>query len=252
VFVTSRSTTLIVNAFKGLEEKCIPYRHLLLDDKEFNKETEEDICKFLEAKFETIKKKRNIPNDPWPDDLHHLVSLATDPSPLFICAETLCQFVDDDTGREKPTDKLALWLEQCKSHTSQLNQIYALILYYVLFGSYKESEKPKPLNDKDRSQLLDVLSAIIVLATPLPAGCLTALLGIEKYDVNHWLNNLHAALNVPSDSKAPVQLRHKSFSDFLRGQEGTGMDSFHINAVEKHAMLASKCIDRMKRENGGL
>jgi hypothetical protein len=99
---------------------------------------------------------------------------------------------------------------------------------------------------------LDVLGAIIVLATPLPAGCLAALLGIEKYDVNHWLNNLHAVLNVPSDSKAPVRLRHKSFSDFLRGQEGTGMDSFRINAVEKHAMLASKCIDRMKRENGGL
>lgn len=43
VFVTSRSTTLIVNPFKGLKEKCILYRYLLLNNKEFDKEMKKDI-----------------------------------------------------------------------------------------------------------------------------------------------------------------------------------------------------------------
>jgi hypothetical protein len=47
-----------------------------------------------------------------------------------------------------------------------------------------------------------------------------------------------------------VRLLRKSFSDFLVGYEGTGTDSFRVNAVETHTMLASKCIQRMISDNG--
>jgi hypothetical protein len=144
-----------------------------------------------------------------------------------------------------------LWLDQADNNASQLNQIYTRVLNRLLFV-YKEGEEPKPISRRARSERLQILGAITILATPLPAAALAALLGMDPYDVNFSLRNLHAVLNIPSDPKAPVEMLHKSFSDFLLGQEGMGMDNFRVNAAEAHMMLASKCIDRMKRKDDGL
>jgi hypothetical protein len=160
---------------------------------------------------------------------------------LFIYAATLCRFVGDETGRKRPTKQLELWLKECASNASQLNQIYVPILRQVLLGTDKEGEKADALDSEDRSQLLQVLGSIILLATPLPARALVALLNIDEDDVNHWFRNLHAVLNVPSNPDAPMHILHKSFSDFLLGDEGTGIVSFRVNAAETHAILASKC-----------
>ena len=124
------------------------------------------------------------------------------------------------------------------------------ILRQVLLGSDEEGKNANPLDSEERSQLLQILGSIILLATPLPARGLAALLDIDEDDVNHWLRNLHAVLSVPSDPNAPVRLLHKSFSDFLLGHEGTGTASFRVNAAAIHATLASKCIQRMKSNNG--
>jgi hypothetical protein len=251
VFLTSRSAHPIVGVFKSLQNEHIAYRRLsLLDD--FSDETNADISAFLRERFAIIKADNEITEDPWPDpkDLDRLLTLATNPSPLFIYAATLCRFVDDGTGRENPTDQLKLWLEQCDSNASQLNQIYMPILHQVLFGSYKESEKPKPLSSRSRLQLLQILRSVILFATPLPARDLAALLKIHEGDVNHWLRNLHAVLKIPSDRNTPVEILHKSFSDFLLGQGGTRTDNFRVDPAETHAMLASKCIQRMTGDNG--
>jgi hypothetical protein len=251
VFLTSRSADPVVVAFEDLKGKDAVYRSVPIHE-EFYEETKADISDFLKTRFATIKAKRKITKDPWPDpeDLDHLVNLATNPSPLFIYAATLCRFVYDEEGREKSTDQLKLWLEQCDSNVPQLNQTYMPILHQLVFGSYKEGENPKPLSSKSQSQLLQILGSIILLATPLPARGLAALLDIDEDDVNHWLRNLHAVLNVPSNPNAPVRLLHKSFSDFLLGHDGVGMASFRVNVIETHAMLASQCIKRMKSGNG--
>ncbi|KAH6715923.1 prolyl oligopeptidase-like protein [Leptodontidium sp. MPI-SDFR-AT-0119] len=78
---------------------------------------------------------------------------------------------------------------------------------------------------------------------------------MDLVDINRWLQKLRAVLNVPkvpSKSEVPLEVVHKSFRDFLLGQAGTGSDSFRVDAAETHAMLTSKCINRMKRTNGGL
>ena len=124
------------------------------------------------------------------------------------------------------------------------------ILNQLLLGNFKKAEQPKPLNSKNLSQLLQILSSIVLLATPLPAQSLATLLSIHEDTVNHWIRNLHAVLNIPRDCNEPVRLLHKSFSDFLLGHEGTGTDSFRINAAETHAMLVLRCIQRMTSNNG--
>lgn len=251
VFLTSRSIYPIEAAFLELERKNTEYHKLALHE-EFYDETKADIAAFLKRRFADIKTEYRIPKEPWPGhgELDRLISFATTPSPLFIYASTLCRFVDDREGREDPTERLADWLEQCDRNTPQLSQIYLPILNYVFFGSYDIADKPKPLSDSDRSQLLQILGVIVNLAAPLPTRGIAALLGIGEFRVNRSLRNLHAVLNVPDNPCAPVKVLHKSFSDFLLGQEDAGTLDFQVDATETHAMLASKCIKRMAGGGG--
>lgn len=129
VFSTSRATTPIVDAFQNLTDSSTAYHSLALH-KEFYEETKADISAYLKGAFTTIKTRRKIKKDPWPDpnDMDRLITLATTPSPLFIYASTLCRFVDDGTGKKPPTQQLKRWLKQCDSNASRLNQIYLPIL----------------------------------------------------------------------------------------------------------------------------
>ena len=104
-----------------------------------------------------------------------------------------------------PTKQLELWLKECSSNTSQLSQIYLPVLRQVLLGTDIQGENDDPLSEEDQLQLLQVLGSIILLATPLPAQALAALLDIEEYDINHWLQNLHAVLNIPSNPTPPCR-----------------------------------------------
>lgn len=250
VFLTSRLAHQIVAAFEDIKNNGTAYRDLALDQ-EFHEETKADISAFLEARFTDIKAKMKIRKEPWPDgkDLKRLVDLATSPSPLFIYAATLYRFVYDERGRKSPIKQLNIWLQQCDSNKSQLTNTYEPVLRQVLLGD-EEGQSADPLDNDDRLQLLLILGSIVLLATPLPAPNLAALLEIDEDIVNFWLRNLHAVLSIPDDYNAPVRLLHKSFSDFLLGQEGTGTAEFRVDAVETHAILVSKCLQRMNSDNG--
>ena len=143
VFLTSRTAHQIGRAFQDLTQKGFAYRSLTLDE-EFIEETKADISTFLRARFASIKVDWEIKKEPWPhpEDMDRLISLATNPSPLFIYAATLCLFVGDREGRDNPKDRLNRWLDQCDSNAPQLNQIYEPILHQVLFSSYKEGNDP--------------------------------------------------------------------------------------------------------------
>ncbi|TLD09575.1 hypothetical protein PspLS_11847 [Pyricularia sp. CBS 133598] len=180
----------------------------------------------------------NVDQYPWPtvDDLDHMVQLATTPEPLFIYAATLCRFVYDEKRPCNPKKRLNLWLKQCEDGKSQLHQIYDPVLNQVFLG-----------NEEAESGLqLQFLGAIILLATPLPGICLTVLLGLDVDDVNWWLPELHAVLEIPPEPHRPIRLLHKSFSDFLLSPKDSGISKHYINATETHAMLAARCIERME------
>ncbi|KAF6789677.1 vegetative incompatibility protein het-e-1 [Colletotrichum sojae] len=231
VLVTSRSTPTISGALDIV-------RHRSLDlYEEHRDETRTDIATFLKHEFAKIRTNWSI-TETWPacDQLSRVISLSTTPSPLFIYAATLCRFIDDRDGREDPIEQLDLWLEQCDSNAPQLDQIYLPILHFVLFGSY----------NINRVELFEVLGAVVLAATPLSAQSIASLLDIPVRRVPLQLRNLHAVLSVPRDHDNPVQLLHKSFSDFLLDPYNSGVGKYRVNRVETHAMLAAKCIQRMK------
>ncbi|KAJ5691664.1 vegetative incompatibility protein het-e-1 [Penicillium malachiteum] len=116
VFVTGRVISPLVDAFQILDSKGVKSRSLALQT-DFREETEKDISMFLKDTFQAIRTKRNVLEDPWPepDDMEKLVRLATNPSPLFIYASTLCLFVDDGKGRKSPIKQLKAWLSQRKN-----------------------------------------------------------------------------------------------------------------------------------------
>ncbi|KAF6834847.1 vegetative incompatibility protein het-e-1, partial [Colletotrichum plurivorum] len=239
VLFTSRSAPKIVDAFEPLLRKKT-VRSLELH-RQFSEDTKADIQTFLKTRFADIKTKRRVQEDPWPTakDLDSLVQLATSPEPLFIYAATLYRFVYDEQRPRNPKNQLKLWLKQCEDHQSQLHQMYDPILSQVFLGS----------EEADSNQQLQFLGALVLVATPLSSVALAVLLGIDMDDVNWWLPELHAVLDIPAEPNGPIRLLHKSFSDFLLDPYDSGVGKYRVNRVETHAMLAAKCIKRM---NAGL
>ncbi|KAF5658363.1 G-protein beta WD-40 repeat-containing protein [Fusarium heterosporum] len=232
VLFTSRPAPRIVEAFKALSH----VRKLVLNQ-DFSAETKSDIRTFLRVRFGDIKIKRNVQETPWPtaEDLDRLVELAANPEPLFIYASTLCRFVYDEERPRNPKNQLKLWLSQCEHHKSQLHQIYDPILSQALL-SHGESEY---------DQQLQFLGALILLATPLSATSLASLLGMDMDNVNWWLPELHAVLDIPTESHKPLRTLHKSFSDFLLSDDSVCHVKYRVEAAEIHALLADRCIQAM-------
>ncbi|KAJ5609868.1 hypothetical protein N7528_009134 [Penicillium herquei] len=251
VFVTGRVISPLVDAFQILDSKGVKYRSLALQT-DFREETEKDISMFLKDTFQAIRTRRNVLEDPWPepDDMEKLVRLATNPSPLFIYASTLCLFVDDGKSRKSPIKQVKAWLSQRKN-ASQLDQIYRPVLHQLLLGTYDGADDKanlSPLDDEDREQLIFFLGSICVLSTPLSIPALGLLLDIEEYDIDCWVQNLHAVLNVSQNRQDPVDILHKSFSDFILSHEGIGINDIRIDPRDIHGKLASNCIELMKNK----
>ncbi|KAH8753652.1 hypothetical protein F5883DRAFT_191999 [Diaporthe sp. PMI_573] len=239
VLLTSRSDPKIIAAFKPfLKSKSV---HSMELHREFPGDSKADIQTFLKARFKDIRTKRKVLQDPWPtvEELDRLVYLATSPEPLFIYAATLCRFVYDEKRPRNPKAQLKLWLKECEDNKSQLHQIYDPILSQVFLGN----------DEAESCQQLQFLGALVLLATPLSAASLACLLGIDMDDVNWWLPELHAVFDIPAETHGPIRMLHKSFSDFLLSPINSAVSNYQVDATETHAMLATKCIQRMQ---GGL
>jgi hypothetical protein len=182
--------------------------------------------------------KCRLTQDPWPavDDLDRLVYLATSPEPLFIYAATLCRFVYDEKHPRDPRKQLKLWLKQGQENRSQLHQIYDPILTQVFPGD----------EEAGYGQQLQFLGALVLLATPLPVVSFSCLLGTDMDDINWWLPELHAVLDIPTEPYGPIRSLHKSFSDFLLNPVDQGAHKYRVDAADTHAMLTMKCIQRMQ------
>jgi len=178
VFLSTRHSKAITIALEKAE-----YHQLSM--LKFPDETKEDIFAFLSTSFKAIKNKYDIAENPWPrsEVLERLLRLAVTPSPLFIYAATLCRFVDDRI--DLPKAQLDTWLQHAdkNENTTSMNSVYRLIIERLLFV-YKEGQQPRPITDGYRSKLLQILGAIILLAAPLPAMSLSALLDLTPDEFN--------------------------------------------------------------------
>ncbi|KAF5006477.1 hypothetical protein FDECE_7164 [Fusarium decemcellulare] len=241
VFFSSRRTPPLLDAFGDIPETDARCRVLALHE-QFLEATRKEMGVVLANGLAKIKKRRRIRQEPWPTarQFAFVLNQATNPSPLFIYISTLLLHINNGNAVQRFNN----WVRGCQDNVSQLDQIYMPIITAILEGEDGDGYS-EPLNDEECAELRHILGSLVLLAKPLPAKGLQSLLGLDEDCIRCWLGALHAVIHAPDDDKSPVELIHKSFADFLLGEDETGTDSFRIDASEFHGMLAERCMSRL-------
>ncbi|KAM0228716.1 hypothetical protein ACHAP5_011867, partial [Fusarium lateritium] len=247
VLLTSRNVLRVSYAFDKLQDDGHAYI-TINHHREYKDESRTGIEQYLSAKFKEIKRRRKIQADPWPTrkDFKAIVREATTPSPLFIYASSLMSSIDHTNPTYEPTAQLQKWLSGCRQGENRLQTMYNRTLSDIV-GS----------DAQQKSQVLLFLGSITALAKPLSLKALSGLLEQSQDTTSHWVRNLQSVLDVPEDLEEPIFLINRSLQDVLFvEQENTGQltvdNSFTINRQEAHDILATKCLNRMMRQDGGL
>lgn len=245
VLLTSRkSPESTLDDIANVESHC----QTLPLHKKYPEETRDDIEAYLKAEFARSKAKERFTGGPWPSepDMELILTQATQPSPLFIYASTLCKFINATKGKA-PRKQLESWLRIQRSGKvlPQLAQLYLPILYEA-FGMSQDSGTEEDEWDEDMQSKLKLLVAIVYVVDPVSVPALAGLLDEDQNTIGGWLEDLHAVVSMPEDSEAPVQLLHKSFSDFLMDSGNAKLlGPFYIKKEDAHSMLSERCLWRM-------
>jgi len=97
--------------------------------------------------------------------------------------------------------------------------------------------------------LRQVLGTIVALYSPLSVNSLCRLLYLPKVDIEQGLADLHAVLDIPTDTNQPLRLHHPLFRDFLINKERcSNLDFsslFWVDENETHLQIAASCIQLM-------
>jgi hypothetical protein len=172
-----------------------------------------DISIFLDHELRSIRQERTLEAG-WPGE-QALRQLVLNASGLFIWAATACRFIRE--GRRYAAKRLSMMLDGSTSASAlehQFNKIYITVLKTSVRDEYLEAEK------EDMYALLrQVLGTIVALYSPLSVNSLCGLLYIPKVDIEQGLADLHAVLDIPTDTNQPPRLHHHSFRDFLINKE---------------------------------
>jgi len=238
-FVTSRPELPIRLGFHAIKGR---YQDIVLHEMP-KLVIEHDIIAFLKDELTKIRNEYNssVADDrqllyDWPGQTNTktLVDMAI---PLFIFAATVCRFIKERRCGG-PDQQLAKILKyQTRSQRSKLDATYLPILEQQVVG-LTISEKQDVMND-----FRTVVGSIVLLAEPLPASLLAALVGVPKAVVDARLDLLHSVFSVPSDSRSPVRLFHLSFRDFLVDPDKRDNHPFWVDEKATHERIAARCLE---------
>jgi hypothetical protein len=238
IFVTSRPELPIRLGFRAMSEDV--HQDLVLHEMPPST-IEHDISVYLKHELEEVRNDRLLPLD-WPSesDIQALVDMAV---PLFIFAATVCRFIRD--RRWNPRQQLDTVISyQTASQASKLDRTYLPILDHLLVD----------LNTPEKATLIrefqEIIGSIIILAEPLPATYLAALLDIPESVVECRIDPLHSVLSIPVNKNSPIRLLHLSFREFLVDPLKEGNNPFWITETESHAASLIKCLEMMSRPHG--
>ncbi|KAI0098507.1 heterokaryon incompatibility protein-domain-containing protein [Nemania sp. FL0031] len=185
----------------------------------------------------SVSTSRQLPAD-WPNvtDVQTLVSMAT---PLFIFAATIVRFLTNRRYGNPDKNLQKVLRDRTKSQESKLDDTYRPVLDMMLVG----------LPERERTEALQefqvIVGSIVVLAEPLPASALAALVDLPQASVDDRLDMFHSVLDVPSTPTLPVRLLHLSFRDFLTDPGKREQHEFWIDEKSVHKRLAADCLKIM-------
>jgi hypothetical protein len=242
VFLTSRPEVPIRHGFRQIAET--EHRDVVLHNISPSI-VDHDIGLFLEDTLQSIGRERCL-RAGWPG-AEIIVQLVQAASGLFIWAATACRFIRD--GKRFAAKRLDTILSTNSNTVAapekHLNEIYVTVLRSSLPAEYTDEER-----EEHCDMLRYVVGSIVVLFSPLSAGCLIALLDAAEEDISQTLEDLHAILNIPEDPAQPLRLHHPSFRDFLLDKKRCGDDSFWVDERSTHEKLASCCLELMSSPSG--
>jgi NACHT domain len=237
VFATSRPETTIVSGFEEVAEEDL--KDFALHHIEHSI-TDGDIKKYVEHEFNHILDELKY-QEGWPpseDKVNLLVSRA---SQLFIYASTACLFILK-RRYSHPIKSLDLLLQDAPNVTAMedMDKLYETVLVEsVLRGSTRSLAKELA------AKFREFIGPLVVAFDILPRQSYFQLVdatGTVAGELTRILKDLQSVLEVPEDSKSPIQLLHPSFRDFLV-TKGRASDSFSINEADTHQWLAGRCLD---------
>jgi len=190
-----------------------------------NRETSEDVSKFLTNEFAMIAEDyENLPSK-WPGEAV-IKQLTEQAAGLFIWATTMTRFMEDGM----PEGQLSIILDG-GLELGNIDALYTTILNTAFKGPSVDSAKA-------------VLGAIVLVKMPLIKHDLQKLLG-ETSDIHFVLRN--ASSVIMRDSNHGIRIIHQSFGDFLCDPKRSG--EFYIDPQTLNQRLALSCLQIM---NSGL
>ncbi|KAJ2927023.1 hypothetical protein H1R20_g10044, partial [Candolleomyces eurysporus] len=203
---------------------------------------DDDIALFLEAQFNRIRRRYNLPASwPPPGTIRILVENA---SGQFVYASTIIRFLD--TGHQEPPKALleAILKMGLKSTTTnplkQLDGLYSHIL---------ESSPNTPLSVR-WIRIIDMLESRDFSSF---ASDINLLLQTdpESSEAEHLLGNLHSLIRIPPPSDqvtTEYRFYHKSLLDFLKDPNRCG--GLYVERTEIYVLIWSGFIRACTSESG--
>jgi hypothetical protein len=240
VLITSRPEASIRCGFYQIPDT--EHRDFILHDIEAAI-VDHDISNFLGYELTSIGREQAF-GAGWPGE-QALRRLVLNASGLFIWAATACRFIRE--GRGYAAKRLSMIINGSISTSApeqHLNKIYIAVLKNTIHQEYLEEEK------QDLYSLLrQILGTIVTLYSPLSINSLCRLLHLPKGAIERGLADLHAVLDIPTDTNQPLRLHHPSFHDFLIDKERCSdvdfSSPFWVDENEMHLQIAARCIQLM-------
>ncbi|RBR12020.1 uncharacterized protein FIESC28_08790 [Fusarium coffeatum] len=246
LLVTSRDEDVIRAAIARQ-----PHEKLLLATT-YHDDNIKDIEFILRIGFQRIRNERGI-EQTWPteEQFREAVHRSTNPSPLFIYATTLLRFLGDGSRISIPKKRLKSWIETGvgTTFTTQLDEMYKTVFKSLDPDLGPECSENLMHDEKDTLRM--ILGAIALAVEPMSANSLVDILGIDP-DSIELVKTCRAVLYIPENDDEPIQMLHKSFSDFLLRQIPHNTCWFNVDKGKQNELLAQGCLthlDKRLREN---
>lgn len=176
----------------------------------------------------------------WPSDdvIQELVTMSV---PLFICAATVCRYIEN--LKWEPALRLTELLKDQAKYAAKMDKTYLPILTQLIDDQDNDESEQQQL----LQEFQEIVGVIILLAVPLSINALSLFLGLEPDLISNRLNLFQSVLSVPNNRDLPVRILHLSFRNFLVRSQSR----FLVNEPKKHMDIAMRCLitmrDRLKK-----
>jgi hypothetical protein len=240
LFLGSRDEADIADMFRDLPHRSIQLQHISVSA---------DIQLYWERNLKELCDRKGLPDWRPMVALDELVEMTGD---LFIYATTIFEMIQDT--RISPIKELVKLLEisraedrsaivfpaQAVTH-SPLEKLYLHILTEAV------KDKQGRVKHQYVKQTRHILEVVIFAREPLTSITLSTLLGIDKYELENYLELLRSVLLVPeaNNPEGVVRPLHQSFPDFVRQHGGLVHPDLTIQLSIAEKNIARRCFGQL-------